>query len=840
MNIWSHLFFGQFGIEKETVRTNFDGHLARSPHKFAIDPFNPYITRDFGEAQLELITPPLPTIQDALTRLSNIERVALRAFNPEVFWPMSMPPILPQDEDIHVSECEANPEDKVYREYLASRYGKRNAIISGIHFNISISDTFIQKKHMGENVDISLIDYKDALYLKTMKYFMKERFIFPILFGASPSFDASYLLNETDDTPYLSYRSSSNGYRNAVEFPLDYSSPQTYHQSLNQAIDRKLLKRTSEYYAPAKVKSIDGTHFDYIELRFADLNPLSEQGVFEEDLQLMHLFTLYYMNQPDFEFTEAMQNEALESVSEAAISAHGSPLFEKAIHRLDAMSAFFNEVSNHTLAPYDITTIIDKARTRLEHPELLYGNIIRELVDRFGYIPYGLAVANKHKAAFDASRYEWDGAPALELSTKLLLQKVIEMGFDFEILDEKESFISITDPKTQQKEYVKQATKTRLDAYVNVLVMENKHITKEVLNEHDIQTPEGFSVTSKQMAQQLFDMQALPHNLVVKPNNTNFGIGISMLLDGYREDEFHQAINLAFQFDDTVLLETFAPGLEYRFLVIGDTVEAVIHRKAANVTGDGVSTIDALIEAKNTHPYRGTGYKTPLELIKVDDVVIAFLKRQGLTTTSVLDKGQTIYLRENSNISTGGDSVDVTAQVHENYKQIALKAARALGVHITGIDIMISDITREDAYSIIECNFNPAIHMHVYPLVGMSQDIPKAILNTLFKEHKPQEAEKMIEAPDLSQQKLLIEAFQNQTSNAVIFIIAGSVFMKEVLLNQAPFTKPTVLLSLMILSIQTTLKIAIQYFQDKKLWKLALTILGMIFLAICTTLLFQS
>ena len=93
-----------------------------------------------------------------------------------------------------------------------------------------------------------------------------------------------------------------------------------------------------------------------------------------------------------------------------------------------------------------------------------------------------------------------------------------------------------------------------------------------------------------------------------------------------------------------------------------------------------------------------------------------------------------IYLRENSNISTGGDSLDFTDIMPKAYKRIAVKAAESAGAKICGVDMMIRDINNpypENNYAVIELNFNPAIHIHTYPYRGKDRKIARKILKML-------------------------------------------------------------------------------------------------------------
>lgn len=103
-----------------------------------------------------------------------------------------------------------------------------------------------------------------------------------------------------------------------------------------------------------------------------------------------------------------------------------------------------------------------------------------------------------------------------------------------------------------------------------------------------------------------------------------------------------------------------------------------------------------------------------------------FLKQQGMDFNTVPKEREVVYLRENSNISTGGDSIDFTDDIDDSYKAIAVEAAKALNVKITGLDMMIQDIhapATPDNYAIIEMNFNPAIHIHCYPFKGKNRHL---------------------------------------------------------------------------------------------------------------------
>ena len=118
--------------------------------------------------------------------------------------------------------------------------------------------------------------------------------------------------------------------------------------------------------------------------------------------------------------------------------------------------------------------------------------------------------------------------------------------------------------------------------------------------------------------------------------------------------------------------------------------------------------------------------------IKLDENAKLFLKQQNIDENYVPKLDEIIYLRENSNISTGGDSIDYTDLIPQKFKDIAVKCSKAIGARICGVDMMLADYSSENSdYAIIELNFNPAIHIHSYPYKGEERKIAYEVLKVL-------------------------------------------------------------------------------------------------------------
>ena len=323
----------------------------------------------------------------------------------------------------------------------------------------------------------------------------------------------------------------------------------------------------------------------------------------------------------------------------------------------------------------------------------------------------------------------------MELSTQAVIEDAIKNGIKVTVIDENDQFIRLE--SNGRVEYVKNGNMTSKDSYISPLIMENKVVTKKVLAEQGLRVPKGYEVSSLEEALQKFKyIKNKP--IVIKPKSTNFGLGITIFKKGTSSVEnYSKAIEFALKEDKDILIEEFIEGTEYRFFVIEGKTEAVLLRVPANVVGDGKHTIRELVEQKNSDSLRGDAKKTPLKKIELGEIEKLQLSEQGLNFDSILAVNEVAYLRENSNISTGGDSVDMTDEVHESYKELAVEIANAMMAKVCGVDLIISDIKEEVSatnYGVIEANFNPMMMMHIYPHSGKSRRLSLNVLKMLFPE----------------------------------------------------------------------------------------------------------
>ena len=748
------IFAGNFGLEKENLRVDRTGKLALTvrPNAFAMD--NQYITTDFSESQVEMITPPCKTIDAMYDFITNLHTIVSENIGDELLWPQSNPPILPEEAKIPLAVFGEEAKD-TYREYLAEKYGRKRAVLSGIHFNFSFSDAYLQMLYNATDKVVSEQDFVNSHYLKITKYLLKYRWLFIHLFGASPIFHETYMpicvakstqseAGNCQIEHMQSLRNSCCGYRNDTTFSIDYSSLPAYNKTVEQLIAEHKIKMPAELYTAVRLKqNATATKINYIELRFLDLNPLNPIGIAKGDLELLHLFILYFASLPDFTFDTSAQilantnQDYVAQPENPTVSIQGAdgemrPLAECAHALLTALAEYCDTLPTDQ---YDVVALLSDARNKVDNPSATYSSQIKEQIMATDYIAFHLQRAVEYQVAHAHKAYTLAGYEDMELSTQILMRAALKKGLTIEVLDRATQFIRLSTPDGKHVEYIKEATKTSLDKYSQVLLMENKHVTKRVLAEHHIATPAGYVIESIAEGMELFAAGKLPKGLVVKPNNTNFGIGITIFTEGYTAQQFEDALAFALAEDTTVLLETFVTGKEYRFLVMDGAVKGILHRRAANVVGDGTATIAELVAVKNQNPLRGKGYVTPLEILQLGTIEIAFLAQQALSPTSIIPEGVRVYLRENSNISTGGDSIDMTDAVHSSYHDVAVAAVKALDVAISGVDMLIHAIDQpaaETNHAIIELNFNPAIHIHCFPFIGENRHVGETVIDLLF------------------------------------------------------------------------------------------------------------
>jgi cyanophycin synthetase len=275
------------------------------------------------------------------------------------------------------------------------------------------------------------------------------------------------------------------------------------------------------------------------------------------------------------------------------------------------------------------------------------------------------------------------------------------------------------------------AAETDRTSAVGEAIAQDKEMTRTLLRAVGVPAAEGRPVVSADDAWEAACDIGLP--VVVKPQDGNQGRGVAANLTS--REQVVAAYNAAREESKLVIVEKFAPGHDYRLLVVGGKVIAAARREPAHVVGDGQRTIAQLIEIVNSDPRRGEHHATVLSKIKLDAVSLGVLATQGYAPESVPAAGAVVLIRRNANLSTGGTAIDVTDYVHPDVAARAIDAAKMIGLDIAGIDIIANDISRpleEQGGIIVEVNAAPGLRMHLEPSAGISRPVGEAIIDMLY------------------------------------------------------------------------------------------------------------
>ncbi len=181
------------------------------------------------------------------------------------------------------------------------------------------------------------------------------------------------------------------------------------------------------------------------------------------------------------------------------------------------------------------------------------------------------------------------------------------------------------------------------------------------------------------------------------------------------------------------LLQSCFPGEDHRILIVDGKLVAAARRMPASIMGDGKHIITELVAIANRDPRRGAGFEKIMNFIELDGETDRVLAQQDLTRDSMPAQGEHVRLRATANISSGGTALDVTNAIHPENARAAIKAAKALGLTVAGVDFISPDISkswREIGGGI--CEVNAVVGLRPHFLANPEMDILGPIIETVY------------------------------------------------------------------------------------------------------------
>ncbi len=283
-----------------------------------------------------------------------------------------------------------------------------------------------------------------------------------------------------------------------------------------------------------------------------------------------------------------------------------------------------------------------------------------------------------------------------------------------------------------------QATVTGQTRHIAVEIASDKEDTRSLLESLGLPVPRQELIYGPESAVEAAHRIGFP--VVTKPLNANHGRGVSIRLT--EDDQVRTGFEHASQHGTSsgVLVESFVSGFDHRMLVVDGHLVAVAKRVPGHVVGDGEHTIEELVEIVNQDPRRGVGHEKVLTRLAFDAQAERLMAKAGHSPQTVLPTGETFYLRSTANLSTGGTAIDLTDVVHPDNRDMAVRAVRAVGLDVGGVDFLSDDVTqswREVGGAIVEVNAAPGFRMHVAPSEGTPRDVAGPVMDMLFPTGSP-------------------------------------------------------------------------------------------------------
>lgn len=175
--------------------------------------------------------------------------------------------------------------------------------------------------------------------------------------------------------------------------------------------------------------------------------------------------------------------------------------------------------------------------------------------------------------------------------------------------------------------------------------------------------------------------------LIVKPADSSLSRGLTLNITNTME--LMKAIEIARKYASSgaVLIQNQVTGEELRFVYLNGNVIAALLRETAKVVGDGIASVQQLIDAENTARSQITGSMVPYPQLTSEVI------DKGIDTNHIPAIGEVIELNRLTMIRGGASIYNVIEAVHETYISLVKQAADAVGTGFVVVDMMIDDYT---------------------------------------------------------------------------------------------------------------------------------------------------
>lgn len=319
------------------------------------------------------------------------------------------------------------------------------------------------------------------------------------------------------------------------------------------------------------------------------------------------------------------------------------------------------------------------------------------------------------------------------ISSSLIIEQAEEKWLKVKVISRNKNLFCVSD---ENKEVYFKSVDCWINSSFWLKAANDKELTYIIGEENDIKVPKSIYLNLWETINIDKVSEKLNFPIITKPIDGAHWDGV--FLNIYTQEDLDAGVKYSFSYwASRIVLQEQIAGDDHRVIVVWNKVVAVTKRIPPEITWDGSTTIQGLINAENLSPDRvGEDHENKMSPIKIDDELENCLKEQWYSLSSILENKKTIRVRKNANLSSGWSAIDITDLIHNENKKQCVKLAHTLWLNMCWVDIFSTDISKtmeENQWAIIEVNWTPWIRMHHFPSLWSERNVAGEILDFIFQ-----------------------------------------------------------------------------------------------------------
>ncbi|USS91335.1 glutamate--cysteine ligase [Fructilactobacillus carniphilus] len=400
----SYLYQGTFGVEVEEHRVSSRHQsLSQQLHPASLGERRGHVffQNDFAESQEELVTLPHHSTRSCLNHLHTLQAVLQQALpDDDLIWPLSMPPRLGETDLNYLPQgFRARPWYQKYLEKMLEKYGPFYGLMCGVHVNYAPT-TALLSWYQNQHHLTDVVQARNQMLFQIVQQVLGYRWLLTYLFGAAPISENPGDTIPTDLRglqPVRSFRSSKYGFNNDANFEPDYSSFTHFVNQLEHYVATGDLVAPSDFHGPIRLKGVptfaalQEVGAQYLEFRFFDLNPFSQDGINQLTLSFLHLLVMDAVVNPR-QWEKATLSQAADYHDRVALQHPETPVTASANAQVEQLWQRLDKIV--AAAPADLRISLNKAlnfaKMAVHNPEQTVSGKLVTFMEHGSLMNYGL------------------------------------------------------------------------------------------------------------------------------------------------------------------------------------------------------------------------------------------------------------------------------------------------------------------------------------------------------------------------------------------------------------------------------------------------------------------